>query len=254
MENKLAFGQIPAEELKISERELQRRLGMKPLSVAVIDRDSSPEGGAEFVPLAFPSGGGVPEGGAESVPLASPSGGGVPEGDGEGILFLVEKCRKQLLEAVECRFAWRRVPLTFPEEGTCLLGDIRIASRDLCRNLQDCTEAVLMGVTLGLGADRLLFRLEKTAPAEHFITDAVASAAVESLCDRVDRQIREEIGKEGDRTFRPRYSPGYGDCSIEVQRPLLDKLSAGTTLGITLNEVCFMTPVKSITAIMGIKE
>ena len=90
--------------------------------------------------------------------------------DTSGFPVVLEKCRKQLLEAAECRFAWCRVPLTFPEEGTCLLGDIRIASRDLCRNLQDCTEAVLMGVTLGLGADRLLFRLEKTAPAEHFIT------------------------------------------------------------------------------------
>lgn len=174
--------------------------------------------------------------------------------DTSGFPVVLEKCRKQLLEAAECRFAWRRVPLAFPEEGTCLLGDIRIASRDLCRNLQDCTEAVLMGVTLGLGADRLLFRLEKTAPAEHFITDAVASAAVESLCDRVDRQIREEIGKEGTAEFRPRYSPGYGDCSIEVQRPLLQQLGAGSTLGITLNEVCFMTPVKSITAIMGMKK
>ncbi len=234
--SEVLYGIIPSEELNINERELQRRLGMKPLSVAVIDRDSSPKGGA-----------------GPDI-LASPSGGGVPGGDGEGIFMLVEKCRKQLLKAAECRFAWCRVPLTFPEKGICLPGDIRIASRDLCRNLRGCTEAVLMGVTMGLGADRLLFRLEKTAPAEHFITDAIASAAVESLCDRVDRQIREEIGKEGTAEFRPRYSPGYGDCSIEVQRPLLQQLSAGNTLGITLNEVCFMTPVKSITAIMGIRK
>ena len=177
-----------------------------------------------------------------------------PEKDAGGVAPVLEKCRRQLLKAAKCRYAWRRVPLTFPEEGVCLLGDIRIESRDLCKNLRDCGEAVLMGVTLGLETDRLLMRLEKTAPAEHFITDAVASAAVESLCNQVDRQIRKVIGKEGDRTFRPRYSPGYGDCSIEVQRPLLDTLSAGTTLGITLNEVCFMTPVKSITAILGIKE
>ena len=219
----MVYGIIPSEELKINERELQRRLGI-----------SSPSAGSD--------------------PLASSHVGGAGEVGGGGVVPLLEKCRKQLLKAVECRFAWRRVRLTFPEEGVCLPGDIRIGSRDLCRNLQGCTEAVLMGVTLGLGADRLLLRLEKTAPAEHFITDAIASAAVESLCDRVDREIREELEKEGTAGFRPRYSPGYGDCSIEVQRPLLEQLGAGSTLGITLNEACFMTPVKSITAIMGIKK
>ena len=171
---------------------------------------------------------------------------------GEGFAPQLEKCRKNLLKAAECRTAWVKVPVDFPEEGVCLLGDMKIQSRDLSKNLKGCREVVLMGVTLGIGVDRLLQRLSRVSLADHFITDGLASALAESLCDALDQKIRKELG-EGLR-FHPRYSPGYGDCSIEVQRPLLQRLQAGTTLGITLNDSYLMTPVKSITAIMGIEK
>ncbi len=171
---------------------------------------------------------------------------------GEGFAPQLEKCRKNLLKAAECRTAWVKVPVDFPEEGVCLLGDMKIQSRDLSKNLKGCREAVMMGVTLGIGVDRLLQRLSRVSLAEHFITDGLASALAESLCDALDQKIRKELGE--DLRFHPRYSPGYGDCSIEVQRPLLQRLQAGTTLGITLNDSYLMTPVKSITAIMGIEK
>ena len=53
---------------------------------------------------------------------------------------------------------------------------------------------------------------------------------------------------------KPRFSPGYGDLPIEIQPKILTVLSADKTLGITLNESYLMTPVKSITAIMGVIE
>ena len=42
--------------------------------------------------------------------------------------------------------------------------------------------------------------------------------------------------------------------SLEIQKDILRVLSADKTLGITLNDSLFMTPVKSITAIMGVIE
>jgi len=53
---------------------------------------------------------------------------------------------------------------------------------------------------------------------------------------------------------KPRFSPGYGDMGIENQTKVLKVLSADKTLGITLNSSYFMTPIKSITAIMGVIE
>ena len=180
--------------------------------------------------------------------------------DAEALEALTASCRERLMKVLECRYAWIRLPLDLSAEGVCQIGPIRVESRDLYKNLKGCREAVLMGVTLGIGVDRLLMRLDRISRAEHFITDAAASAAAEALCNETDQRIREtleeEARSEGEKglRFHPRYSPGYGDCSIRVQEPLLQQLRSQTTLGITLNEACLMTPVKSITAIMGIEE
>lgn len=152
-------------------------------------------------------------------------------------------------EKVSYRYAYVREGISFSEQNTCRLGCGEIESRDLYKNLKDCSSVYLMGVTLGIGIDRLLYTLKVRSTAEHYIIDAMASAAVESFCDFLDKELR---AKENC-LCRPRYSPGYGDCGIEVQKLLTDRLDAARTLGITLNTSYFMTPSKSITAIMGIK-
>lgn len=175
------------------------------------------------------------------------AGGGSPE------LPAVEACKRVFDEKVSYRYAWARMELTFPEEGICDFGCGIIESRDLYKNLRECRAAYMMGVTLGAGVDRLLRTLGIKSPAEHFITDALASAAVESFCDMLDRSLREAEKERTGGVCRPRYSPGYGDCDIKYQRLLTDRINAAGTLGISLNESCFMTPSKSVTAIMGIR-
>ena len=49
-----------------------------------------------------------------------------------------------------------------------------------------------------------------------------------------------------------RYSPGYGDYSIEVQKVILDRTQAQKHLGIHLSDSFLMIPTKSITAVAGI--
>jgi cobalamin-dependent methionine synthase I len=79
------------------------------------------------------------------------------------------------------------------------------------------------------------------------VTDAIASALAESACDEAERLIFE------DNSHTPRFSPGYGDLPLEIQKPLLSFLDAEKTVGITLSSSLLMTPTKSITAIAGIK-
>ena len=104
-----------------------------------------------------------------------------------------------------------------------------------------------MAFTTGLGVDRLLAGLNVTSQAEHFMTDALASAAVESFC----YYVCDRLCMESD--CPPRFSPGFGDLPLTFQEPLLRRLDAFQNLGITLNKAFLMTPVKSITAIMGIR-
>lgn len=158
----------------------------------------------------------------------------------------VDVCLRRLMDAVDCRYAYVRVPVTYPRDGVCGFDFAEAESADLCKALGGCGEAYLFAVTLGIGVDRLLRRLNLLSQGEHFITDALASAAAEALCDRVNDILSEEA------RLGPRFSPGYGDLPLSFQGTLLSRLQGDKTLGITVNEAYLMTPMKSVTAIAGI--
>ncbi len=159
----------------------------------------------------------------------------------------IEECKKRLLSVIRYKCACIRTPVELSEENVCDFGFMRIPSSKLYKNLAGCSEAYVMALTTGISVDRLLARLNIVSQAEHFITDALSSAAAESFCDYVCGILTQDV------YCVPRFSPGFGDLSITFQRPLLERLDAANSLGITLNSAYLMTPVKSITAIMGIK-
>lgn len=160
----------------------------------------------------------------------------------------IEECRKRLSGVISYKCAYIRTAVDLSEENVCGFGFMTVPSSKLYKNLSGCREAYVMALTTGIAVDRLLARLNITSQAEHFITDGLSSAAAESFCDYVCDILTR------DTPCVPRFSPGFGDLSISFQRPLLQRLDAANTLGITLNQAYLMTPVKSITAIMGIKE
>lgn len=159
---------------------------------------------------------------------------------------LIERCEAELRKVLDCRYAAARVPVSFPKEDVVDLGAFRAESHSLYRNLSGCSEAFLFAVTLGMGVERLLNRLSMLSGAEFFVTDALASAMVEAACDAAEEKIR------GGLLCRPRFSPGYGDLSLEVQPALLEQVQGRKLLGITLGATLLMSPMKSITAIMGV--
>ena len=52
--------------------------------------------------------------------------------------------------------------------------------------------------------------------------------------------------------LKPRFSPGYGDLPLEMQRDIFRVLDCSRKIGLTLNESLLMSPSKSVTAIVGI--
>ena len=161
---------------------------------------------------------------------------------------LVDRCERTLRTELDCKYAAARVPIFFPAEGKVDLGSFDMESHDLYKNLKGCSEAFIFAVTIGHGADRLIKRLAYTSAAEHFITDALASAFAEAAADFAETEIK------GSLSCRVRFSPGYGDLPLTVQPQVLETVNAGRLLGITLGKSLLMSPSKSITAIMGIKD
>ena len=54
-------------------------------------------------------------------------------------------------------------------------------------------------------------------------------------------------------SLRPRFSPGYGDLPLTVQKEFMTLLDCAHLIGINLNESLLMSPSKSVTAIIGMK-
>jgi len=159
----------------------------------------------------------------------------------------IDECLAELKRVVNCKFAVVRCGAKYFEDNRLDIGFGEFRSETLMKNLQGCNEVFIFAATLGHGVDRLLTQLSLVSPAKHFITDALASSMAESAANLADRLVK------GDILCRPRFSPGFGDLSLDVQPRILSLLNAQRLLGITTNTSHMMSPGKSVTAIMGIK-
>ena len=159
-------------------------------------------------------------------------------------------CLAEARKVVRCRAVWRRYPLK--KDGKTLdLGFAKTDSGDLGRLLEGCGEIVLFACTAGTETDRRIARAKLASPARGLLMHAIGAQQVEGACDRLCRRLAEQFP---DRQLTDRYSPGYGDLPLALQREVMEALDCGRTLGITLTDSLLMTPSKSVTAIIGMKE
>jgi hypothetical protein len=110
------------------------------------------------------------------------------------------------------------------------------------------------GVALCTIGDELERRVAELFDARELplavMLDSVGSAAVESLAEYVNDWLCQQAIPLGLKVTN-RISPGYAGWDVADQRALFD-LCPGAPAGITLNDVCFMRPVKSISFLVGI--
>ena len=123
-------------------------------------------------------------------------------------------------------------------------------SKDLAKNLSGCDKAIIFAATVGMGIDRLIAKYSRISPSRALCFQAIGSERVESLCDAFEEEIKKEVS-DGERFFKPRFSPGYGDLSLEIQKEIFSLLDCPRKIGVSLGDSLLMTPSKSVTAIMG---
>ena len=112
---------------------------------------------------------------------------------------------------------------------------------------------VIFGATVGLEADRLIKRYSRLDTARAVMLQAIGAERIEALCDAFCADIEENVAERGLFT-RPRFSPGYGDLPLEIQRDFVRVLDCRRKIGVTLNESLLMSPSKSVTAIIGLSD
>ena len=175
--------------------------------------------------------------------------GGAPDGAGE-MLPLFHRAVDLLREAAAPRAVQRRLPLAFCGEAV-QAGELSLPGADIARHLTGCAEAILFAATLGPTADGLIHRTGLVDPALGTVIDAAASVMIENVAEGISRDAEALCAAEGLRTT-PRFSPGYGDLPLSVQRPFLALLQAPKRIGLYCNEQFLLTPLKSITAVIGV--
>lgn len=118
-------------------------------------------------------------------------------------------------------------------------------------HLQGACQVGVFATTIGMAVDQELRKLALTNQLGELLFDATANAMVERSADAAETRIVEYAAKKNLYT-NYRFSPGYGDLPMETQPALLAALDAQRRLGITLASTMLMSPIKSVTAIIGI--
>jgi len=144
-------------------------------------------------------------------------------------------------------------PITGRTDTGLKIGDLPFESASLMRLLANSEQAVLMAATVGSGpADRIDTLTRENRLSDAVILDAIASEMTDHCLDHMTKVLAREWARRGYRPTAHRYSPGYGDLSITLQRAIFDLLDAGR-LGIEITDTCILKPLKSVFAILGLE-
>ena len=177
-------------------------------------------------------------------------GGSVP--DDPELDKMVTELEKKLKEAVTPRCAYEIYALEVKDDSCVLSSDkqvLMINSARLSAHIRGCKNAILFAATLGPGADMLIRRYNGRSTIKPAILQAVGAAAIEAFADEVTDIIRSNLDTSD---LKMRFSPGYGDFSLEYQNDFFSLLSLEKNLGMSLNSALLMSPSKSITAVIGV--
>ena len=132
-------------------------------------------------------------------------------------------------------------------EGTSL----KLFGNDILRHLQGAKKCVTLACTLGAEFDRELMKLQAKSMTDAVIFDAIGTAYIEGLADECEEKILAPF-LAGGFFSNFRFSAGYGDLSITLQKDIITCLDAPKKIGLTVTDSGILLPQKSITAFIGV--
>lgn len=180
-----------------------------------------------------------------------------PGAEPDAIREQIRRAAEQVENACRPRFIHRFFELEHSgEEVTCVSDNgsrFVLPGRNIAEVLRESGRCIIMAATIGGEVDRLIRRLSVTDMAGAVMADACASSAIEDFCGSIYKIFRRKAADSG-AFLTDRYSPGYGDMDISFQRRIADLLQTGKRIGLTVSETFMMTPMKSVTAVIGIAD
>lgn len=176
---------------------------------------------------------------------------GVPD---EELLAELQAASDIVLESSEARVVSRVLPIKIEAGGVCLQSTgLCLGGRSIAALLHNCHSCVIFCATIGNAIEALLSRWQIKDLSFAAMLDACASSAAESLCEAVSDELHNEYSVQG-QYLTDRFSPGYGDLPIFVQKDFCAVLDTARKIGVCVSEGGIMIPRKSVTAIIGISK
>jgi hypothetical protein len=136
-------------------------------------------------------------------------------------------------------------------ENTVHIASLTLKSKSLADHLAGCREAILLAATLGIQADQAIRRASITHMSRAVVLQATAAAMLEAYLNNTGKALAGELQSEN-LFLTPRFSPGYGDLSLDCQGEILALLEAGKRIGLSLTPEHMLIPTKSVTAVLGL--
>ncbi len=164
----------------------------------------------------------------------------------EQISSLIDECICELFNVISPQAVYDFFDLETAFPHSVRFADVEIISVDLARNLHGCKKVALLAATIGPQVDAVIRRCQTLNPAKASVMQAAGAMYIEKFVDLVNDEIKKAVcGKS-----KPRFSPGFGDVSLEVQKDFF-RLLPCARIGLTLMDSLIMSPEKSVTAFVG---
>lgn len=167
---------------------------------------------------------------------------------------LIEESMEEMRNLIKKKHIHRSFNIVKGEKELYLKDtNLTLIGKDIKKHLDKSETCILMAVTLGNEVDSKIRYYEKISMTKALILDACATTAIEEISDEICEELEETANKEN-KTLTSRYSPGYGDLPIDIQKDFLSVLGAQKAIGLTATAHSILIPRKSVTAIVGLMD
>lgn len=171
---------------------------------------------------------------------------------------MIDNCIEEIKKISRYRYVYKifDIKVGYHDAVSCIdvVGtSLRLEGNDIYEHLRECRKCAVMAVTLGIEVDNSIRIAQGNDMLKAVVMDSCATEFIEKVCDEVEKKIKAEAEVLGKGT-NLRFSPGYGDLPIDIQKNLLDVLEANRKIGLTVTNSSLMIPGKSVTAIIGFTE
>lgn len=148
------------------------------------------------------------------------------------------------------RYCYKVFDINETDSGIEISGtNLVLNGKDIKKHLKDCFGVVIMCATLSGKIDTIIRKAQLEDMSKAIVVNSLSSVAIEQVCDRAEEEIYTSL-PHCYKTWR--YSPGYGDLPITLQKDILNVLDAPRKIGLCTDSSMMLTPIKSVTAVIGL--